>query len=489
MKYYSFLFAAVLLSLNACSDKPLTEHFEDTDYNKENYQLSNINDYSPTTCLTRSNILKEYKSDSFRDNFITKDNLNSFLNGFLNEELINKTKDYSVRTIIKEERELLHIVNFNDGGWAIVSGLFLNESPILAYSSRDSFNSDNIDSPELAFWFDMILSSIEKRMITVDTERKIALRSVNYDDPYVWVRFPLGEEFSTTSNYSNLNHLTQTKWGQDEPWNYLCPAFGNELCVLGCTAVSIGQLLYYLNSYLGKPYGLYHTITPYYTYHYNSSECYATSTLIRSDYTSPSPLWQWMALTSPGYVSDPVKYVGNFLIDIANRASSKFYPRSEGTSGTTNTQLFSNYFGISCTKSNYYVESAVINSLNNSIPVLINGTDDSFGNHQWLIDGYNSSCTNVDHKFKWRMVPPDSLSFYSNQYDLVYTEEEMQQMNPDVIENEIIHEYTSYLTYMLRMNWGWNGSHYYDLYSMSPLGWNVDDYSFNNNIHMYYNFH
>ncbi len=459
----------------------------------ENYHQPITRQDSPDGFISTRSTIKEENNEMLceRKSKILKNNIPAILSGFMIGDDVKRSQGYSINSVSNDRGDILHIVNFNSGGWAMVSGIYRDDSPILARSDSGTFDPDHIDNPEIAFWFERVKDAIEKELSIIENDglESQSIRSINYDDPYVWVRFPLGEQYSTVNNYSNLNHLTQTQWGQDEPWNYLCPAYGNDLCLLGCTPVAVGQLLYYLNGYLGKPSGLYHSIIPTYTYHYSSSGSYVTSTITRSNYNSPSTRWSDMPLSSPGYLSTEVQYVGDFLIDIANRASSKFYPRSQGTEGSTSTSLFSNYYNISCSKSNTYVESTVINSLNTSIPVLVSGADSTYGSHEWLIDGYNSSLTNVDHLYKWRMVPPDSLNYYYNQYDLVYTEQEMQQFYPDVIENEIIHEYSSYITYMLRMNWGWNGSHLSDLYSMSPLGWNVDLYHLKNNVHFYYNFH
>ena len=450
---------------------------------------------------TRSDIeaptISDFENNSTKA-IIIQDNIPSIIRGFINQRGEDGQIIQTIKTIRKRDLNLAYAVNFKNGGWVIIAGISpRDKSPILAYSESGYFDPDSINNPGEAFWLEMNLIRLEQEMIDYQREEPSVPRSTLYDDPYVWVRFILGQDYSTTNNYSNVNHLIETKWGQNDPWNYKCPILNGTLCPLGCTAVAVGQMLYYLNDYNGSPSGLYHTIIPSYTYHNNNSGSYFTLTVTRTNYYSNSPRWASMATINPGSVTTSVEYVGDLLIDIADRAGSQFTLNS--TSGETSTALFSNYYGISCTMSNYS-QSTVINSLNDSIPVLVTAKiSNSPGakGHEWIIDGYNSSLTTVDHRYKWRMVPPDSLSYYgSSSYDYVYTESEMQQFYPNVIENEIIHEYSEFITYLLRMNWGWhdNQNIYNDynddydnrLYAMGA--WNGGGYDLNYQIKIYHNF-
>ena len=416
------------------------------------------------------------------------------------ERSLDKTEfkdidEYTLTTVTKDGRELIHVANFEKGGWAIVSGRFQTENQILAYGAEGEFDPNNIESPEVRFWLEMAEAMVENEMIEdEENDFEEMLRSGPYDnEPYVWVRFILDPQYFTTYNYSIVNHLVVTKWGQNEPWNYLCPYFGDVLCPLGCTAVAVGQMLYYLHGHIAFPSGLYHTIIPYYDYHYNSSDAYCTSSVIRSNYYSNSTRWASMATTNPGVLTTGVQYVGDLLIDIANRAESVF--RIDETSGNTSTSLFSNYYDIYCTKSNFS-QSTVVSSLNNSMPIMVSAKTSNSSNadgHEWIIDGYNSTYTVEDRRYKWRMVPPDSLSYFAlYSYDYIYTEAEKQQFFPEVIEDEIVHEYSSFINYYYKMNWGWHdnrNSYDYDngLYSFG--NWDAGQHDLNYQIKIYHGFH
>ena len=78
-----------------------------------------------------------------------------------------------------------------------------------------------------------------------------------------------------------------------------------------------------------------------------------------------------------------------------------------------------------------------------------NGTD-----MQAIIDGCKKEVSMTDHMYKWVTMPTDSLQFYNNiNYNYVFTESQMQQFYPDVVENQIDHEYSySSPSYHYRMN-------------------------------------
>ncbi|MBQ6301148.1 MAG: C10 family peptidase [Bacteroidales bacterium] len=456
-----------------------------------------------TRSIGHSSVLNIIDSSSrHRSLIINQKNIHSIVQGFINTKVANEASIERITPIRKRGRDLAYAIDFKNGGWAIIAGISpVDRSPVLALSESGYFDKDKSFNPEESFWLETTMDIIEQAMIEYQNEEKSVNRSFTYDDPYVWVRFILDPDYSTINNYSNLDHLIVTKWGQGDPWNYKAPSLNGSYCPVGCTAVAVGQMLYYLHNRIGKPSGLYHSIFPTYYCYFDFSGYYFESDVTRSNYISISPRWASMATINPGYLTTSVEYVGDLLIDIADRADAKF--RLSSTSATLPTSLFSS-FGISCTKSNYS-ESTVINSLNDSIPVIVGAlvsNDPDTTGHVWIIDGYNSSLTIVDHPYKWRMVPPDSLSYYSStSYDYVFTEREMQQYYPDVIEDEIIHEYTYTSSYLYRMNWGWHDNqhtylNYYDDYDnrLYSYGyWDIEDYinhvyTYNYNIKIYHSF-
>lgn len=49
---------------------------------------------------------------------------------------------------------MMHIVNYDDGGWVIVAGDKRESNQILAMGETGNFDPDNITNPNVAFWFE-----------------------------------------------------------------------------------------------------------------------------------------------------------------------------------------------------------------------------------------------------------------------------------------------------------------------------------------------
>lgn len=447
--------------------------------------------------LTRSDIkITNSSAIKVKPIVITEERLADILTKGLSGTSIKDTKHYSLRTFSEDGSPIIHSVNFNNGGWALVAGRELSENQILAYGEEGSFNPDEIESPEVLFWFNITKLSLKQSfeladreveaqqgLISAQGEEEYNLDSFSFDDPYVWVRLDLGSQNSNI--ITNVDHLTETKWGQGFPWNYLCPFDEGDQCPTGCTTVAVAQMLYYLHFYLGTPSGCYHSIDTSYTW---NTAGYYTSNLTRANYTAPSSRWSSMAKTNPYVLNNSSRYVGNLMIDVADRLNTHF--TASGSSASLSTNVFT-YYNINCSYQQYN-STQTISQLDDSMPVIVRGTDTSTGDgHAWIIDGYKKEVAMTDHQYKWVMMPPDSLQYYNNiNYDYVFTENEMQQYHPDVVENQIDHEYSySNPSYLFRMNWGWNGYYNDGLYSIQPNGWNAGGYQFSLSTYMLSNFY
>lgn len=482
-----FSFVAFAFFIQACSH-------DDYQYLMGQDQTTESS-FSP---LTRSDVNINTHSIKVKQKEITKKDLPDIFRKGLKGTKIKDLEHYSIRTFSEDGSAIIHSVNFDDGGWALVAGRELSENQILAFCEEGSFNPDEIESPEVLFWFDYTKQALKQSFILADREAESPglgseqeeeenlLDSFSYDDPYVWVRLDLGSQNSNI--ITNVNHLTDTQWGPGYPWNYLCPAFGNDLCEMDGSIVAISQLLYYLHYYLGTPSGCYHTVIPSYTWNNPANgEGYYSLNLTRGDYNAPSSRWDSMAQTNPNLLNNSTKYVGNFMIDVADRMGVQF--KASGTYTPFITNAFS-YFNIDYSYQQYD-SSQTITQLDNSMPVIARGTDPSTGYvHTWIIDGYKKEVSMTDHMYKWVTMPTDSLQFYNNiNYNYVFTESQMQQFYPDVVENQIDHEYSySSPSYHYRMNWGWDGSYNNGLYSIYPIGWSAGGYQFSLGTYMMTNF-
>lgn len=120
------------------------------------------------------------------------------------------------------------------GGFVIVSGES-SVNPILAYSYSGKFTREGMPD-NLEAWFDELRENVNSRR-GLPSSAEVAGK---------WER--LGERTRAAGDTIPSRLLYNTaKWGQDYPFNILCPIdhMYERVSKLGCTAVSFAQLLYY----------------------------------------------------------------------------------------------------------------------------------------------------------------------------------------------------------------------------------------------------
>lgn len=390
------------------------------------------------------------------------------------------------------ESPVMYVLNFENGGWMLVAGHVRETNQILAYSQTGTFNPEEIVNPELKFWYEMVKSQMENVEIIQSEE----IESLSYlppwiepDQEYYWVRLSL--PVIRTGSSSSVNHLIETKWGQDDPWNALCP--GEPKRRTGCVATAFAQILYYLHENKSFTIPMWDIIIPSFTYRNVYSEDAVNDSLSYYEpdfytlygYNSNSTKWHSM----PRWQEDngSSEYVAQLMVDVARIAGMKYYLDSSTSSSSPDVLV---PYGVECEQNNYSF-NIVKRSLDNGYPVVLsvaNQTDTRVG-HCWLIDGYSYDDRVIDAPYQWKIIPSDSLSFYSNiNYDYVFSERQKQMYYPEVEENEIIHNYTPGTTgtYLL-MNWGYDGQGDDGFYSLLPE-WTYGEDNYNRSPQIVYNF-
>lgn len=421
------------------------------------------------------------------------------------ESHIDKTEaskgEFTINTIKKNGNPMMHIVNYDEGGWVIIAGDKRESDQIMAIGESGCFDPENITNSNVAFWFKSLMTEMENVEFEDETTT-ISARAENaepaslppFDDEYVWVRRPNGT-IESTSLRSDIGHLLATKWGQGYPWNYKCHRTGESSMPTGCAVVAISQLLYYYHSSLGVPSGLYHSIEPTYTLTTGTDgSTYYTSSVARSDYQANSNRWQLMATEcGNGVRTTATDYVGDLMVDVGERSGTEYNYAGSGTTLSGCMDAFSSY-GLSCSKIDYN-PATVISSLDNQKPVLMaswtydNTTQKVVVGHGWIADGYKCYRKTIDTQHKWYIMPPDSLSYYNDlDYDYVLTQSEKDRLYPNVYEGQIEHEYSYRYSYYLKMNWGYDGSYDNNLYNSAVYSWTVGSSTYNYGTKMIYNF-
>lgn len=401
---------------------------------------------------------------------------------------------YTVDTGIKQRSAgsvpRMYVVNFENGGWMIVAGHIRDNNQILAYSETGSFNPSEITNPGVRLWYDIAKSQMESVEIAEDNRpvQHSAPYWIDMTQEYYWARVPLPE--TTQTVYENkVDSLITTQWGQGKPWNSKTPQPStSNYSYTGCAAVSCAQILYYLRT--GQPgfdIGLY-DVDGSYTLSYDGIYYYYIINPVsvkRSNFQLDSPKWNLMAKNKD---DSPHKFepVAELMFDIAERLGMKFYPTMSAVT-SVNASIFNSY-GVECDESPYDFD-LVRQSLDRNQPVEVSCFS-AYGpsGHSWVIHGYQISNYRTDRAYQWRLIPPDSLSYYNNlNYDYVFTEEQKQFLHPELVENQVEHNYTYHNDNYLQMNWGWDGKYNSGNYSIDP-NWTVNGQKFSREARIIHNF-
>jgi hypothetical protein len=123
-------------------------------------------------------------------------------------------------------------MNGNEG-FIIVAGDDVAK-PILGYSGDGMYDENN---PNLVYW-----------METLSQEIAGAIESGTSQDEQIkaaWEAFDKDNGIAAQSPGDYVEPLMKTKWNQDTPYNYYCPAISGVRTVTGCVATAMAQIMKY----------------------------------------------------------------------------------------------------------------------------------------------------------------------------------------------------------------------------------------------------
>ena len=397
----------------------------------------------------------------------------------------------------------LYVINF-ESGYKIVAA-DTRVQPILAECKEGRLSPSETDNPGVKVWLEDTADRIRvlkkynpkvpedysdlwspyRSQVESVIQTRATRDSSFFDEDYIWIRVV---ESSVIPLYSNVNQdaLMTTKWGQGYPWNIAMPAdyYSGESCLTGCAAVAVSQVLRYFNKKGYYPTALYHSVsvastTPWYIPGLNG--VFVTTTLSKSNYTSPSSRWGNMPDTKYG---SHTNYVSRLMLDIGKRINM-FYSE-DNSIVIIDTAHFSvpnlSLCGISSSFASFDF-SLVAADIYSKRPVIVTAyTSPTLPRegHTWVIDGCHDYSQYHITTETYYYIPSEDYYSYSNVVD-VYTNDEMMSINPNVY-NGMQNVSSSTLTVKdLHMNWGWDGDGdgNYDMlnsnnwiYSNGGMSWN-----------------
>lgn len=253
-----------------------------------------------------------------------------------------------------------------------------------------------------------------------------------YGNEYIYLVKRFVSSTASPSYISRSVSLCDATWGQGDPYNRNLPQVyksnvGYIQPPAGCAAVAMGMALLSLHYHIGKPNGLYHTVSS--TGWIYDSKNYSTN-FSRSNYNANSPLWDQMARSAnQGNIRTGI--VADFLADIGNRIGMSYGP--DGSSATSGASHFTSW-GISADESGYN-SSTVLSQLRSNRVVLMRADSDRkkkgiwpfryydySGGHAWIIDGYVERTTTYTYTYRWELATrcPQGDPYWGYYYDPYY---------------------------------------------------------------------
>ncbi len=446
------------------------------------------------------------------DYLVTKDMVQQYLLGLdgYKESIV------SISSYPSEANCLLYVACFNEG-WKLFPsdsrfGVVLAESEdgtfdVSQQSENENFNvwlanilkqlesaRDEIDSfgdKSVQFWNSFKSRNKSSLLKEIDESIMPPTRSLNPGEP-IWGKALISTSTSTTI-IGNKDHLLQTKWGQDAPWNMSMLVVGSQLCLTGCAAVAVAQVLYYYHNWSGTPSGLYHSIM---LSQYNSnllldenvpgSGYYQKGILTRSNYFSNSSHWADMPLTNLGGTDEQYRYVSDLMLDVGVRLGM-FYSPWLSFININNSSYFdisSCFLSVNWTQFQSSTDAqTVLTGLDMNEPTIITSQGDTQVGHTWVIDGYQKKHYETTKYYAWypiEAIPDDMLIIEMKNEDYLLS------IYPNLYPGMSVVSYSAYDDAFFRMNWGYNGLFDNALYNTAATAEWLDIYSINKGIHYHF---
>lgn len=139
------------------------------------------------------------------------------------EAMRAKSRDMGISTDSGEQTEASPYYVFNakaSKGFVVVSGDdCVGDNLVLGYSAQGSFDAADIPD-NLQWWLDVTATQISTLSRLGVKARKVAL-------------------------HDNIAPMLTTRWDQSLPYNAFCPVTDGQLCLTGCMATALSQVMYY----------------------------------------------------------------------------------------------------------------------------------------------------------------------------------------------------------------------------------------------------
>jgi hypothetical protein len=259
-----------------------------------------------------------------------------------------------------------YVFNLDKGGYIIIAADDISW-PVIAYAFESSYDPENLP-PAFSWWLKMAAYQIsEGRKSGLSASDETAASWQNWLNP--------GQDVFSSPKEKSVTPLLTANWGQGKYYNQLCPVASNGpdgRALVGCVATAMAQVMYYyrfplqgLGTHGGINYG-----TTYYrwTEMIGSLGDYNYGVAQLSFHCGKAVNMSYSGTGS-----------GAMTADIVNAMKDHFRYNTN-----INYSLKWVY-----TQTNW--ENLLKSNLDAGRPLIYHGSDDNYGGHAWVCDGYQGS--------------------------------------------------------------------------------------------------
>ena len=310
--------------------------------------------------------------------------------------------------------------NIKGGGFIIVAGED-RAAQVLGYSDRGRIDFNNLPAP-----LEDLLKGYKKEIEYLQT----------YKGNDLVVNHP------TLKATSSVDPLIKTTWGQEDPYDWQCPVYQGQYCVVGCVATAMAQVMNYWQ-YPTQCDGL----SAFNSYGYGRVGALPATTFDYSLMLDSYCHWDWdnSQLVQDTYTEAQAQEVAKLGRYCGQAANMQYSP--EGSGAYTWDQLeamksfgYSNNAqdvtkgsgGWSWGGSSGYTtaqwEAMIKTELDAGRPILYSANDPSAGGHAFICDGYN---TNNYFHFNFGWYGTCDGWYVSTALNMIHREGDQLKFNSD----------------------------------------------------------
>lgn len=309
---------------------------------------------------------------------ITEEQAYTIASKFFNNSGMRKSpSDGSVATLRLAQASSGYYA-FNHGnskGFVIVAADDNARAEVLGYSDTGTFRPDSMPTA-MKWWLD-----------EYERELAYAAQKDNGTDKTVLKR--------QLPTYATIEPLLTSMWGQEEPYNALCPSYQKTVCPTGCVATALSQIMYY-HKWPEKGSG---------SHSYDWKVNGQTLSTLSADFSQS--VYDWNAMT-PQYGSTSSQQskdaVAKLMYDVGIASEMQYAPNGSGAYSTTAIKAMTTYFdydqSLELMMRDFYGlaewQEMIYNSLAQGYPVFYSGTTAANEGHAFVCDGYSNGYFHIN---------------------------------------------------------------------------------------------